>query len=334
MTPEYFVASRQHAWGELRSLVQQAGSRKQLKALGGERVRKMGDLYRETAADLAVARLRFPNLVPDLADLVSEAHSLLYAPTPPRLVRLLSFITTGFPRLVRKEWRFVLVAVAFTLIPAALTFLWSLLQPDKAQVLLPEQMRSLVHSGPSGGRVEPGLGALSEGTFAFTEIFFNNVRVAFMSFAGGIVFGLGTGYILITNAVLLGALAGLMTYSGFSLEFWGLILPHGILELSAFAIAGAAGMRMGWALVDPGAMTRGKALAEASGQAVKLIVGVALFLFFAALIESYITPSSAIGPGLKIVIGLIVGAAFWLYLVYAGRAAAPATETSTALRWA
>ncbi|RIK07937.1 MAG: hypothetical protein DCC49_09600 [Acidobacteria bacterium] len=321
MTPETFVAQRQAAWGELRALLSMSSSRRQLRNLGGDKVRRMADLYREVAADLAIARLRFPALAPELADLVRDSHAILYQPRRPKLRSVLSFLTQGFPRLVRSEWRIVTIGIALLMGPFLLAMVWGIIAPNKAEVLLPEVWRGVARDGPTAKPISPGIGALAEGTLFFTSILVNNVRVGFLTFAGGVLFGVGAGFVLVSNGMLFGALTGISISHGHGLELFALTTAHGVLELSAISIAGAAGTRMGWSLVDPGPVSRSKALAEAAGKAVRLIVGVSVALFFAALVEGYVTPSSLFGPWGKIGIGIAIGAAFWAYIVLAGREA-------------
>lgn len=319
MTPESFVAERQHAWGELRALLSMSKSRRQLQRLGGEKVRRMADLYREAAADLAVARLRFPALAPELADLVRESHAVLYQPRRPKLRSLLLFFTQGFPRLVRSEWRFVVIGIALLMGPFLLAMVWGIVAPGKAEALIPESWRDIARGGPTSAPISPGVGALAEGTFAFTSILVNNLRVGFLTFGGGVLFGVGAAFVMISNGMLFGAITGVTISHGHGLELFALVTPHGVLELSVIAISGAAGTRMGWALVDPGPLRRTQALAQAAQRAVRIIVGISAALFFAALVEGYVTPSSLFGPWVKIAIGVTIGVAFWMYIILAGR---------------
>lgn len=319
MTPETFVAQRQAAWGELRALLAMSTSKRRLRNLGGEKVRRMADLYREVAADLAVARLRFPALAPELSDLVRDSHAILYQPHRPGLRSVLKFLTHGFPRLVRSEWRFITIGIALLMGPFLLAMIWGILAPSKAEVLLPEALRELAREGPSAKPISPGVGALAEGTVFFTSILVNNVKVGFLTFAGGVLFGVGAAFVMVSNGMFFGALFGVMISHGHGVELFAWTTPHGVLELSAIAIAGAAGTRMGWSLIDPGPLRRSKALAEAAGKSIRMIVGVSVALFFAALVEGYVTPSALFSEWAKIAIGVAIGVAFWIYIVFAGR---------------
>lgn len=279
----------------------------------------MAELYREAAADLAIARLRFPALAPELSDLVRDSHAILYQPSRPGLRSVQKFFTYGFPRLVRREWRFITIGIALLMGPFFLAMIWGILAPNKAEVLLPEALRELAREGPSAKPISPGVGALADGTVFFTSILVNNLRVSFLTFAGGVLFGLGAAFVMLSNGIFFGALFGVMISHGHGVELFAWTASHGVLELSAIAISGAAGTRMGWALIDPGPVKRSKALAEAAANSVRMIVGVSVALFFAALVEGYVTPSALFSEWVKIAIGVAIGVVFWLYIVFAGR---------------
>jgi uncharacterized membrane protein SpoIIM required for sporulation len=152
-----------------------------------------------------------------------------------------------------------------------------------------------------------------------SEIFTNNITVTMLAFAGGIAFGLGTAYVLLTNGVLLGAVAGLAVGAGNGRPFFELVTAHGVLELSCIAVAGAAGLRMGWALVHPGYRRRGTALREEARAAVEIVLGTAAWLVVAGLVEGFLTPA---GLGLVpvLVVGFGLGALYWGLVLWRGRA--------------
>jgi uncharacterized membrane protein SpoIIM required for sporulation len=152
-------------------------------------------------------------------------------------------------------------------------------------------------------------------------VFVNNVQVAIYAFAAGILLCGVTAYILILNGSNLGVAAGLFAAAGESPKFWGLILPHGLLELSAVVIAGAAGLRLGWAIIDPGDRTRRDALAEQGRRSVVIILGLVVVFLVAGLIEGFVTGSS-MHTFFRVGLGVVVALAFWLYIVTQGRLAA------------
>jgi len=121
---------------------------------------------------------------------------------------------------------------------------------------------------------------------AFTsEVFTNNIKVTLVAFAGGITFGLLTGLALIYNGVLLGVIGGLMSGSGNTVGFIDLVTAHGVLELSCILVAGAAGLRLGWALVDPGRLTRTASAVLEARNAVQIALGTAPWLILAGIID-------------------------------------------------
>ena len=160
-----------------------------------------------------------------------------------------------------------------------------------------------------GQRADLGLDAAAVSTF----ILVNNLQVAFLAFATGIALGIGTVYLVVQNAVLLGVLAGAFAAAGKSGPFWSLILPHGLLEITAICIAAGAGFRMGWSLVEPGDRPRSRALAEEARDAVMVVLGVMPAFGVAAIIEGFVTGSSLPNP-IELAIGVAVAAGYVLLL--------------------
>lgn len=147
-----------------------------------------------------------------------------------------------------------------------------------------------------------------------TLILFNNVQVAFLAFALGITFGIGTIVVVVRNALLLGVLAGAFQAVGNAGRFWSLILPHGILELMAICIDAGAGLRMGWALIDPGERSRGRALREEAAEAVVVVIGVIPAFIVAALIEAFIT-GTAVPDVVEIGIGIVASLGYLVLMI-------------------
>ena len=159
-----------------------------------------------------------------------------------------------------------------------------------------------------------------------TFIFINNVRIALLSFAAGLALGIGSIYFVAQNGLLLGTLAGAYQAAGKAGIFWPLILPHGLLELTAICIASGAGLRMGWSLIEPGDRTRGQSLVAEARDAVFVMVGVVPAFGMAALIEGFITPSG-INHALSITLGVVVAAAYVVVLFVPLRRRRPPAPT-------
>jgi uncharacterized membrane protein SpoIIM required for sporulation len=164
---------------------------------------------------------------------------------------------------------------------------------------------------------------LDEQSSLAAEIFTNNIRVTFLAFAGGILFGAGTVFVLIYNGLLLGAITGLAINAGNGRAFFELVTAHGVLELSCIVVAGLAGLRLGSALVDPGHRERGRALRSEARAAVELVLGTMFWLVIAGLVEGFLTPA---GTGLTtvLVVGFGLGALFWGLVIWRG--GAPLTD--------
>ncbi|MCY1393502.1 Stage II sporulation protein M [compost metagenome] len=147
----------------------------------------------------------------------------------------------------------------------------------------------------------------------------NNIGIAFQTFASGLLLGVGSLFYLCFNGLLIGALAGHLTEIGYGPSFWSFVIGHGAFELSAIALAGAAGLKLGWAIIAPGQLPRGEALRSAAIVSVQLIYGVLIFLVLAAFIEAYWSSKTTLSVQLK----YAVGTALWLlvgaYLALAGR---------------
>ena len=321
MNLDAFVRDRSPAWSRLESLVRTAGRRAE--SLGPERVLELGGLYRATAADLALARRAFPGdpLVARLERLVAAARTLVYA-VPARRFGLRDFVTRGYWRLVRE--RLVPLAIASALLfgPALLAGGWALDDPGAAAGLVPGEFRSVTEPRVEG----EGLGLSADEEAAFSaSVMTNNIRVSLLAFAAGILAGLGTAAVLIINGVLLGTVAGLAIGAGNGRPFVELVAAHGVLELSCIVVAGAAGLRLGWALVEPGPGSRGDALRREARPALALVLGTAPWLVVAGLVEGYLTPTG-MGMNAALAVGCALAAIYWALVVGLGRRsrAAPA----------
>jgi uncharacterized membrane protein SpoIIM required for sporulation len=279
--------------------------------------------YRRLCQQLALAQERGYSsfLIDPLQQLVLRGHQQLYRHRSQLGANVLSFILADFPRLVREQWHFVLVA--------GLLFFGSLIGIGILVYLFPELIYSLVpteqlsrmqsmydpaasHLGRTAER------ASSDDWAMFGYYIMHNIGIAFQTFASGLLFGLGSAFFLIVNGLMIGAIAGHLTHIGYGETFWSFVIGHGAFELSAIALAGAAGLQLGWALIAPGRLPRGEALRLAARKSVQLIFGVMLFLVIAAFTEAYWSSMTWPTPLIK----YLVGAALWLlvaaYLMFAG----------------
>ena len=146
-----------------------------------------------------------------------------------------------------------------------------------------------------------------------SQIMTNNISVAIKAFVYGISFGIGTIYILFINGALLGALTALVYLYADPVRYWSLILPHGVIELTAIFIAGAAGIIIAKSLLLPGEYSRRHALIDGGKKSIPLLIGVAIMLVIAGIIEGFITPLEIIDEDLKLIIAAFTGILLMLY---------------------
>lgn len=312
MSLDEFVSTRRERWHELETLLGRSGRSRTRR--DPDALRRLGALYRATAADLAVARRRFPGdpVVARLEVLVRRARQTVYANERRRL-SFVHFVTTGYWRRVRERPALLLAAFVLLMGPWMLASIWAVRDPARAQGLVPSELQRVVDRD----KANFGLSA-DEKAAASTAIFTNNIRVAFLAFATGITAGIGTALVLVYQGVTLGTLFGLTIDAGNGKPLFEFVAPHGLLELSCIIVAGAAGMRMGWALVAPGHRHRAAALAIEARAAAEIAVGTALVLVFSGILEGTLS-TSGIGLGPAIAVGLLIGAAFWTLVVWRGR---------------
>jgi uncharacterized membrane protein SpoIIM required for sporulation len=301
-----FVADRRPSWDELDALLGEAKGRPE--RIGADKMRRLGSLYRGAAADLAVARRRFPaeTTVPALEDLVGRAHAVVYG-TGVRRESFLAFLAHGYWRRVRERPVLLAVAAVLLFLPTLVAGLWAWDDPGAAGAMLPATSEAVGRPRTEG--TDLGLSPGERASFS-AGIFTNNIQVTFAAVAGGIAFGLLTAGILVFNGVMIGVVAGVGVAAGNGEALVELITPHGVLELSCIVVAGAAGLRMGWALVDPGRRPRRQALVTEARAAIEIVLGTALWLVIAGLTEGLVTPLG-IGPWWAVVVGFGLGALYW-----------------------
>jgi uncharacterized membrane protein SpoIIM required for sporulation len=280
--------------------------------------------YRRICQHLALARDRqySPELVDRLNRLALRGHHLFYGARGGGAAGAVEFLIEGFPRLVRAEAP--LVAAAALLFFGPLVALVAALQwfPDFVYyVLAPESLAQFQEMyDPANERL--GRRDADDNVLMFGYYIWNNVKIGFQTFATGLAFGLGSIFYLVTNGVLIGAIAGYLTQAGFAETFWSFVAGHSAMELVAIVISGAAGLRLGAALVAPGQRSRAAALTAAARPAVRLMYGAAAMFVIAAFIEAFWSPLTTFPPATKYAVGIVLWIAVLGYLALGGRARA------------
>ncbi|VVN99501.1 stage II sporulation protein M [Pseudomonas fluorescens] len=280
--------------------------------------------YRRLCHHLALARERGYSsfLIDSLQQQVLRGHQQLYRHRSRLGAKALGFILADFPRLVREQWRFVLAAGLMffgSLIGIALLVY---LFPDLIYNLIPAEQVSQMQSmyDPDAGHLgRSAERAASEDWVMFGYYIMHNIGIAFQTFASGLLFGLGSAFFLFYNGLMIGAVAGHLTQIGYGQTFWSFVIGHGAFELNAIALAGAAGLQLGWALIAPGRLRRAEALRLAARKSVLLMCGVMVFLLIAAFIEAYWSSMTGLAPMTKYLVGAVLWSLVAMYLLLAGR---------------
>jgi uncharacterized membrane protein SpoIIM required for sporulation len=257
-----------------------------------------------------------------LERLVAAGHSALYRNEPQTWQRIWRFISRECPAAVVQSWRYVAIAYLVFLIPAGAGFALLRDRPSLAPELIPDTMLERAEAGAA--RMAKGEGyVLTPGEdrpVMATSIITNNVGVAFNCFAAGIVLGIGSLFMLGYNGLMLGAISGHFANVGMLGYLWTFVIGHGLLEISAICIAGAAGFLLGRAIIAPGELPRADALTLAGQRAMRLVGTAVVLLLVAGTIEGLISSSGWSVPA-RLAVSGSSGVFLVLYLMNGGRAA-------------
>ncbi len=292
-----WAATRAPQWDELAELVDER--RRHPKTMDAARIDLLCVRYQQAAADIAVLRSREPlsPLLPRLNDLVVRAHAAVHPARGGGLRALGGFLWIGYPRLVWELRRPIAVCASLGIAITLAAFAWAMADPVSAAAFLPPSVRDAAyfeHDPIPAGLMGPEAAG----------IFTNNILVSFYAFGGGLTMGLLTLYIIYSNSMLLGVLSGVVNHDGFSSEYWSLILPHGVIELSCFAITAGAGLALADAIVRARPEPRAVAIRREATRGTLVVLGTMPLLVLAGLIEGFITPSDLPIPAKLAVAGV------------------------------
>ncbi len=277
--------------------------------------------YRTVCAHLAIARERqySSRLIDRLSQLALRGYQQMYRSPRGRWSALLAFISADFPHLVRREARLFWFCAALFYLPLLLMagVVYSL--PELIFSLLdPATVSNIDAMYQPGHRIREERPAQSD-VMMFGYYIYNNIGIGFRTFAGGMLFGIGSVFFLLFNGVYIGAIAGYVSERGYFETFYPFIVAHGAFELTAIVLAGVAGLRLGLALLAPGRYTRLQSLRMSARKAIKIVYGVIILLLLAAFIEAFWSSKDHLPLGLR----YAVGAGCWflliVYLLAAGR---------------
>lgn len=311
MDRDSFVDRHGPGWARLRELTERA-------ALTPDESDELVRLYLRASSHLATARRRYADaaLLLELNTLVARANARVHGTRSRTLQGVRHAFTHTFPAAMWHLRRPILLATAVFLAVFAATTVWIATSPAALDVALPPEVRDAYLAED----FEAYYSSQPSGQFG-TLVFTNNARVGILAFASGIAFAVPTLAVLAYNALNVGVAAGAFHAAGTAPLFWGLILPHGLLELTAIFVAAGTGLRLGWAIVAPGDRTRGAALTEEARRAIVIVIGLVLVFLVAAVLEAFVTPSP-LPTWARVGTGALVEVAFLAYAFGFGRAAA------------
>lgn len=312
MTPvdlDAYVLAHHDEWRRLDEL-----SRR--RRLSGREGDELVDGYQRVATQLSAIRTSAPDpqVIAYLSAVLARARarSVGTRVTVWRDVR--GFFLERFPAaLYRLRWWWLGTLAANVVVTAVLMW-WLLDNPAVEQsVMSPEQVDDLVSHD-----FENYYSEHAATSFA-TRVWVNNAWVAALCLALGVL-GFPVVVLLFNNILNLAVIGSIMTRHDHAGHFWGLILPHGLLELTAVFVAGGVGLRLFWSWVEPGPLRRTQSLAHEGRTAATVALGLVAVLFVSGVIEAFVTPSP-LPTWARVGIGLLAEAVFLCYVFGLGRAA-------------
>lgn len=317
MDIDRYIQLHDAQWQRLSDLASRTSGMAARAALDDAEIEELIALYQRTSAQLSHVRTTYgdPELILRLSRILGDARLVIYRRRTNPLRTVARFFTEGFPAAVWVSRRYVLVSFLCFIVPAVAMGVWLANDPAVLDASVdPDLQRSLAES-----EFRDYYSSDAAQNFAGT-VTVNNIIVSFMAMALGLVPVLGPVFVLAYNGLNVGVVGAVMHHAGEGPQFWGLISPHGLLEISAIIIAGAAGLRISWAIVAPGDRRRSTALAEEGLRAVVIVIGLTLCFVVAGFIEGFVTPSG-MPTALRVGVGVSVLVAFVAYVVILGQRA-------------
>lgn len=305
-----WIEKRRPLWTRLENLVDRA-SRGGISALNHSELQELSLLYRQTAADLATVR-EDPSgraSAEYLNRLLGRAHNIVYSGSSRVGGRnVLRFYWEEYPRIFRETFPYTFAAFAIFFASAVAGMLLAMKDPSFTLNMIGPRMVDTIDRHEMWTH-----SIVSVKPMAASGIMTNNMSVSFITFAGGIAYGLLTIYMLVFNGLLMGVISTACWQADMSLGLWSFVAPHGVLELPAIFIAGGAGLMLGRGLLFPGLLPRKQSLVVAGGRAVRLVLGTIPLLVVAGTIEGFFSPSG-VPAGLKFLFAACMFALMVAYL--------------------
>lgn len=247
-------------------------------------------IYVHLTEDLAYAQANYPNtgLTSYLNELTIKVHNIIYRNKPERSSRFYRFWRYEVPDELRKSYKYLGYSFLIFSVGVLIGILSAANDETFVRLILGDAYVDMTLENMKSGDPMAVYKGMSEGSM-FLTITINNIRVSLLAFAAGILFSVGTGYILFRNGIMLGAFHYLFFEYGYFDDTILTIWIHGTLEITAIIIAGAAGLIMGNGLLFPGTYPRAYAFRRAAKRGLKIVVSLIPFFIAAGFLESFIT---------------------------------------------
>ena len=324
MTPLQFEALYQDEWQELERLLDRvlqrtAGAKRSNAPIHGERI---ATLYRRACEQLALARARsYPAyLLYRLDRLTADAHQVIYQQREIGFAALWRIFARDFPRAVRADAGYAWAATILFVVPTVVLGLLVYGQPDL--ILSVVDAATVAQFEQMYGEAAESIGRTRDAGTDWTMFGFyisNNIGVSFQCFASGLAAGLGSIFYLVYNGALAGAVAGYLTERDLGSVFYSFVVTHAAFELTAIVLSGAAGLKLGHALIAPGRRTRVQSLVHAAKECVVIICGVVAMLVVAAAVEAFWSSARWVPLPIKYSVAGACWVAVFAYFALQGR---------------
>lgn len=311
---EQFVKNNAGVWSSLEVCIKNFSGRQRNKHYTRKEIDGFIMLYNQVTNHLAFSRTNYgDNEITDyLNKLAASAHSIIYTSPKPGFKSFIEFFTTGFPQVFRRNIKYFIVSSLIFILAGIFMYFLTYDDPQNSYAFLDPSFSQNIRS-------EGGNETQMDAFFSSSYIMTNNIKVCFAAFVLGITLGIGTVISLFYNGILIGCLAAVTALRGQAAFFWSLIVPHGVPELFAVFLCGAAGLMIGYSIIHPGKMSRKDALIVRGREAMKLVIGCVPILVIAGIIEGYFTPVLSIPYAYKYIFAAAMLVLLVLYMTLPGR---------------
>lgn len=309
MKQTQFITNRQADWQKLEA---------HFKAERPDPSLDLPALLRAITHDLSIAKSRgySPTIVSRLNGLVTTAQAHMYRPKQRVLYQLVRFLRLGFPASVHTLKRSV--TINHLLFYGFALCAWGLVLFDPQMIYYfvdNAELRNFEHMYRPDSDWRQTERASSGDFQMFGFYIFNNIKIAFQTFVGGLLFGVGALFFLLYNGFYFGALSAHVSNIGYQSTFFSFVITHGAFELTAIVLSAAAGTHIGYTLLNPGRLKRSLAVKEAALRAFPVLFGAFIFLVIAAFIEAFWSSSQMLPNSVKYTVGALCWFAVAVYFM-------------------